>query len=150
MMAATLVSEKRKKRMDRFLARVEKTETCWNWKGIKTLGYGRLNSSRNEYELSHRVAYRLFKGSIPEGFHIDHLCRNRGCVNPEHLEAVKPRINTMRGVGITAINAKKTECLNGHPFNSKNTYLTSRGFRMCKECHRLREAARRKGIKQFY
>lgn len=80
----------------RFWSKVVKTEDCWEWTGAKTgAGYGHvLLNYKNVY--AHRLSYELLVGPIPEGLVIDHVCRNRGCINPEHLEPVTPRENVMR------------------------------------------------------
>lgn len=81
----------------------------------------------------------LERGSIPKGLTLDHLCRNRACVNPVHLEPVTNRVNILRGIGITAQNARKTHCKHGHPFTVENTiYKHGGGWRICKICNRAR------------
>lgn len=78
----------------RFIAKVEKTDTCWNWLAYKTpTGYGRFTSQRTRVP-AHRFAYESFCGTIPAGFDVDHTCHNRGCVNPGHLRAVTHKQNT--------------------------------------------------------
>lgn len=80
---------------ERFWAKVEKTETCWLWTASTRNGYSWLGlDGRCEY--GHRLVYEWLVGPIPEGLHIDHLCRNRACVNPAHLEAVSQRENNVR------------------------------------------------------
>lgn len=120
---------------------------CWVYTGyIKPEGYGEgyLNGAK---VYVHRVAYENLVGPIPEGLQLDHLCRNRACFNPLHLEPVTSRENTMRGENWSAKRAVQTECLRGHAFTDENTYVRPNGTRWCKECGRARSrgyhAARR-------
>lgn len=124
----------------RFWAKVEKTEGCWNWVASRNnKGYGHLGmGDRRVY--AHRYSYELHKGAIPSGLHIDHLCRNRSCVNPDHLEPVTNRENVLRGAGLTAQNASKTHCKRGHEFTEENVYRSpGRNDRQCRTCKRYRE-----------
>jgi hypothetical protein len=120
---------------------------CMLWTGyITSQGYGRL-SVRRRMMLAHRVSYELTFGLIPDGLPLDHLCRTPACVAPLHLEPVTQRENTLRGVGPAAVNARKTHCPQGHPYNEANTYLF-RGSRNCRICHQatvIRCRARKKG-----
>lgn len=120
----------------RFWAKVTKTETCWLWTAYKSNGgYGRIKISGRMVP-AHRVAYELLVGPIPAGLEIDHLCRVRNCVNPDHLEPVTRAVNTLRGTSPSAQHAVKTHCDNGHPFDAANTYLRPTGGRACRACGR--------------
>lgn len=111
---------------------------CWLWAGAwDNKGYG-IFSSQGKSLRAHRVSYEQHKGPIPEGLQIDHLCRVHCCVNPDHLEAVTPKENTLRGFGHTAVNAKKTHCPKGHPYAGENLALYGHA-RCCKICLHARE-----------
>lgn len=119
----------------RFFALVDKTETCWVWKGSMHNGYGEFRRFHREpMSRAHRVAYELIVGPIPDGLELDHLCRNRSCVNPAHLEPVDHRTNVLRGEGLTARYARRNACSEGHPFTPENTYMRPSGGRRCKTC----------------
>jgi len=114
---------------------------CWHWKGALTdRGYPSFwFDGRVDY--AHRFAYLKFVGEIPAGKQIDHLCRNRDCVNPRHLEVVTQRVNMLRGECPSAVNARRTHCIRGHKLSGRNLYVTPTGKRQCRECRRR---ARRK------
>jgi hypothetical protein len=116
---------------------------CWEWTASKNAeGYGRVNW-HGEVRKSHRVAYELLVGPIPKGLTLDHLCRNRPCVSPRHLEPVTGRTNILRGIGASAQNARKTHCIRQHPFDLPNTYWTPKGGdRQCRTCIKWRNQRR--------
>ena len=109
---------------------------CWVWTASRTKGYGMIRSGRtNAY--AHRVAYELSVGPIPEGLHLDHRCRRPHCVNPAHLEPVTNAENVRRG-NAGLLQARKTHCKQGHPFEGDNLIIRADGTgRACRECHRV-------------
>lgn len=120
---------------ERFWAKaVRDPETeCWEWIACRnSWGYGQFDAPGFRY--AHRFAYSYLVGPIPEGLTIDHLCRNRGCVNPDHLEACRMGVNTLRGNAPTAKHARKTHCSRGHAFDEANTRITAQGHRVCRKC----------------
>jgi HNH endonuclease len=113
---------------------------CWVWTGkISKNGYGAVTVNYKSVG-AHRFFYEELVGPIPEGLVLDHLCRNRACVNPAHLEQVTCRVNNLRGTGFAAVNAKKVVCLRGHPLDGGDVYITKKGQRYCRVCNRLRMA----------
>lgn len=111
---------------------------CWPWLGHKDEeGYGLLWTGGNK-QRAHRLSYELFVGAIGSGLVIDHLCRNRVCCNPFHLEAVTRVENVLRGEGPTAVNARKKFCCRGHELTADNIYRSKAGGRRCKLCYRER------------
>ena len=119
---------------ERFFSYVQKTETCWNWIGGKNSdGYGHFWLGKRPFR-SHRFVYELYRGKIPEGLDLDHLCRNRACVNPWHLEAVSTNVNTLRGFGQPARNARKIRCSKNHSLSGANLYIAPDGSRQCRIC----------------
>ncbi len=119
-------------------------DACWTWQGaIDRGGYGRAWDG-TRVQQAHRLVYELLVGPIPGGLHLDHLCRVRHCVNPQHLEPVTARENTLRGVAPAADHARQTHCLNGHEFTPENTYMHPgpHGLRrVCLICKRARDRA---------
>ncbi len=124
-----------------FWKRAVTSPDCWQWAGtISDKGYGILSLASELHPRrcrAARFAYSYFIGPIPEGMVIDHLCRNRGCVNPFHLEAISNKENIMRGICPSSINAKKTQCYRGHPYSPQTLKVFRDGFRRCFECIKL-------------
>lgn len=115
---------------ERFWGQVDKTSTCWLWTGWKAFGYGSFRHAERGY-FAHRLAYELVVGPIPEGLELDHLCRVRACVNPDHLEPVSHRENVRR-----VPKNQVTHCPKGHEHTPQNT--TVPGRKKCRECNRER------------
>lgn len=119
---------------------------CWLWEGARTnSGYGALWDGKRMM-LAHRLSYEMSKGAIPAGLSIDHLCRVRHCVNPEHLGAVTHSENCKRGE--TGVHNKlKTHCPRGHPYSGENLIVRTYGkkveYRECRECVKLSKIKRR-------
>jgi hypothetical protein len=116
---------------------------CWEWNGALTeQGYGRCFG-----RLAHRLSYEAWTGPIGGGLDIDHLCRNRACVNPAHLEPVTRRENLARGIGVILQKQRAAErrfCSRGHELTEGNTYIRpSDGVRQCRECRRAYDIATR-------
>ena len=130
----------RRPALDRFLERVEQVGDCWVWTGgLNGVGYGQfyVGGPGTGKAYAHRWSYEFHIGPIPDGLHLDHLCRNRACVNPWHLEPVSVRENLLRGEGPSALHAVKTHCPAGHPYSGENLRVTN-GARHCRECARRR------------
>lgn len=112
---------------------------CWIWTRVKTpSGYGQVRWGGKMVSV-HRAYLSEVGYLLPDDLVIDHLCRNRACSNPDHLELVTNRTNILRGIGLAALNAVKTQCKYGHEFTPENTYVTKTGARMCRECGKLRQ-----------
>lgn len=128
--------------IDRLLSRVtvDPNSNCWRWNGSVTHGgYGRIKVTTSQAAYVHRVTYEALVGPIPCGMELDHLCRVRSCVNPEHLEPVTRTVNNQRA---HSYHSAKTSCPQGHPYDEENT-LTSGGKRHCRACRRRKAAERR-------
>ena len=115
---------------------------CWLWTGAiisEQKPYGRVRRGPNKGRrfLAHVISYSDAKGAIPNGLELDHLCRIPQCVNPQHLEAVTHKVNTLRGKSPHAKNSKKTVCPQGHAYTPENTKINYRGSRECRICLRI-------------
>ena len=126
---------------ERFWDKVRvRDDGCWQWTSATTHdGYGqfRVGSRKDDTEkvvYAHRWSYEKLIGPIPTPLSLDHLCRNRACVNIVHLEAVTIRENILRGNGLAARQARRTHCPYGHPYSGDNLYLKRNGARQCIEC----------------
>jgi hypothetical protein len=130
--------------IERFCSRLhfDLTTGCWEWKGyIGPKGYGNIMvkypDGRFMPNVAHRVGYELLIGPIPDGMTLDHLCRNRKCANPFHLEICTNRENILRGTGFSARASRKTHCPKGHPYEGHNLIIRRRKSgpqRICREC----------------
>lgn len=125
-----------------FESKIDKSGDCWLWTGaVQSRGYGNFRS-----KLAHRVAYEKYVGEIPKGLTLDHLCRNRLCVNPDHLEPVTQYRNNMRGQSPAAKNKQKTHCSNGHLLSDDNVWLVKSKDcvrRKCKQCDAMYKQRKR-------
>ena len=133
-----------------FWSRVEIVGECWLWRGwVRNAplgqggGYGHFRLDGRQQRV-HRLAYEYLVGDIPDDLTIDHLCRNRSCVRPDHLEVVTPIENTLRGVSPPSKNRRKSRCVNGHEFTESNTYRppNNQARRECRACKDLRNKMR--------
>lgn len=128
---------------DRLLSRVVVTPLgCWVWQGYKLRGYGQINTPDGT-RLTHMVSFELFRGPIPNGMELDHLCHNpdmcvggfecphRACVNPHHLDPVPTLVNAKRRL--------KSTCKWNHPYTDESTYFDPQGYRKCRICRAIRK-----------
>ena len=107
---------------DRFWKQVDKTNNCWVWTGnLNDHGYGRFGINYKRFYV-HRLSYEYYKGKISSELEVDHLCKNRRCLNPDHLELVTHRENLLRSPTIAAIETAKTHCASGHEYSKDNLY----------------------------
>ena len=137
----TAVTDRQKERL---WQRIDTTGPCWEWEGCRVVGYGKVYAGGRTWRV-HRLVWELLVGPIPDGMVLDHLCHNRACSNPDHLQVTTQRENITRGGTLPAMWLRQTHCVNGHPLSGDNLGTGSDGERRCKTCHRdrQREYARR-------
>jgi hypothetical protein len=124
--------------LDKVLIPDDGLTTCWPWQGASyPNGYGSF-AYQGKVTTAHRVSYLLFVGAVEPKDHVDHLCRNRICVRPTHLESVTERENILRGISPSAKNARRTHCVRGHPLEGDNLGKSKAGRRVCLTCARER------------
>jgi len=123
--------------LTRFHSKIElKNNGCHEWTASKNgNGYGQFGIGEKVVQ-SHRLSYELYKGEISKGLELDHLCMNRACVNPSHLEAIKHKENLKRGVNF---NKSKTHCPQGHEYSKKNTHVGKNNKRRCRICLKIQK-----------
>ena len=132
----------------RIFAKVDTSGDCWHWTGGRDAkGYGLYATNEGVTTRAHRTVYETLVGPVPEGMTLDHLCRNTACVNPDHLEVVTGRVNTLRGYNPAATNARKTHCLRGHEFAGDNLIVLASGARQCRTCRQRRDRDRQRMLR---
>lgn len=136
------IPEMNKEQIDRFFSNIEKTETCWLWIGRRSLpGYGIFKFNQKEY-YSHRISYHIQNKSLSNTLVLDHICRNRNCVKPDHLRQVTISVNSSENTyNPLYLNSLKTHCKHGHEFTLENTFIRKDG-RRCRTCKRNDEKGR--------
>ena len=136
--------------VERFMSKISffHHDSCWEWVGSLTNGYGRFSIGKNGYR-AHRISFLKEKKNLPEGAHICHTCDNRKCVNPSHLYAGSPTTN-MRDRSVRGRNPmlNKKVCKRGHVFNFENTYNYN-GRRFCRSCVKAAIYAKRKKLRKI-
>lgn len=122
----------------RFLKKVQVLDNgCWQWiAAISYVGYG-VFSIRHKCVYAHRCIYEYYYNKLDPKLQIHHMCRNRRCCNPLHLKLITQKENLLKGNGVSAINARKTHCIHGHPYTKKNTWFNKKNGRVCRACAKI-------------
>lgn len=129
-------------------------DSCWEWTGGKSKGYGYFFVLPRRHVKAYRFCYELLVGPIPEGLTLDHLCRNHGCVRPDHLEPVTLSENVARSnrvrsnVNSGRHNRVKTQCVQGHDYTEANTGRDRNGHRYCIKCNRARSTEYKQRLRE--
>lgn len=135
----------------RFISKISmpSDEACWEWTAHRNQARGGYGTFRfgGVPSWAHRIAFEHWVEDIPDGFHVHHTCRNTGCVNPNHLEAVSPSAHAFLAESPPTQNSRKTHCKHGHAFDEANTYIKKTGKRDCRACHRRQEAERQRRVR---
>lgn len=140
---------------ERVFAKVDASGDCWLWTGAQNgTGYGHMQVERGRFRQAHLIVYETLVGLVPPGQQLDHLCRNKSCVNPDHLEPVRPSVNTARAPkpvfdrravakrGTDHYLGRRTSCKNGHPLSGANLLVLA-DRRLCRTCADAYQAAYR-------
>lgn len=138
----SIINHSKESLSKRFFQKINKTLNCWIWVAhIHSSGYGSM-TFKNKAMFAHRASYFLFNGNLIKGLSIDHICRNKLCVNPKHLRQVTKKQNALENSNSpSAINSRKKNCIRGHEFNKENTYVRpDRNGRMCRVCRGINNA----------
>jgi len=132
----------KEKDIERFWKHVNKTATCWIWKASKSNRvYGNF-SVKDVLFRAHRISYFIKNGEVKREFTIHHKCNNPSCVNPDHLQQISLKENTLLGNSFSAKEARQTHCKRGHKFTKENTYIFPNGWRSCRKCRIMLEKRR--------
>jgi hypothetical protein len=134
---------------ERFWQYVNKTDDCWLWTGATSHGYGNFylpREGRTTTQIqAHVFAYQTLRGPVPEGLVIDHLCRTKRCVRPDHLDPVTQQLNVIRGDVARVL--RENTCRHGHEYTPENTHINRKGAKVCRICMRASQARYRAKVR---
>lgn len=128
------LDENGKNSVESVMATVVRGESCWQWPFPGQAGRYKKIEIQGKKHYLHRLVYEQLVGEIPEGYEVDHLCRNPSCCNPEHLEAVPKQVNILRGDSMAARWARRTHCEKGHPLDDENTRIYQKHGKPIRKC----------------